>query len=185
MAHRNKAPRNTSKSFKTHKLFTCSSATDHVNLEDRKTLPSHTHISKMLKISFMHFSQFCSMAICQATLQTSASLVPDAEILLPLLNLQEERICSLHLQFVHGPKDMQRCIESIVGHLQQSLTEIRTEKLEEKQVGKGAGTVFLTKAKMCMPPWSFAQMRKRRKAATMASKGKIRMQLQQHHRSYI
>ena len=36
---------------------------------------------------------------------------------IPLLNFQEERLSSFHLQLIHGSKNMERCIECIVCHL--------------------------------------------------------------------
>lgn len=50
----------------------------------------------------------------------------------PLLNLHEEGVCPFHLQLIHGPKDMQRGIKSIVSNLSQNKsrtmkTHLRTQ----------------------------------------------------------
>jgi len=49
---------------------------------------------------------------------------------LPLLNLQEERVGPLHLQFIYGPEDVQRGVEGVMSHLEARRKKQKRENLK-------------------------------------------------------
>lgn len=95
--------------------------------------PKHNEI---LKISLVLLPSLVLSGLMSLTKGPLTPLLPPPffpfstrlETPLPLLNLQEKRIGSLHLQFIHGPEDMQRCIKGIMSHLKPSLAKIRRGK---------------------------------------------------------